>query len=138
MGRCSTEEEYFGMKVPHVATEWFDSRTPLRTTTRKARLFLCACCRRVWDWLGPDVNREAVEAAERAADKLLRVKDLEKFAKATVRMPTPLRKAPFAELNPAHDAAWPFAWVPWHWPFLSRLFISPRRSLSRLIFPARE
>ena len=52
-----------------------------------------AAARRVWDWLGPDANRDAVEAAERAADKLIRVKDLQRFWKATRKVPIPLRDA---------------------------------------------
>ena len=39
----------------------------LKVGDRKLRLFLCACCRRVWDFL-PEANRRAVEVAERSAD----------------------------------------------------------------------
>jgi hypothetical protein len=42
---------------------------------RKARLFACACCRRVWDVMSPG-NRAAVEAAERFADGLVTAGEL--------------------------------------------------------------
>src|SRR5205823_1504005 len=84
------------------------------TSTRKARLFLCACCRRVWDWLGTDANRAAVEAAERVADGLLRIKDLRPFSGATSHVGVPLERWPSARANPAAYAAWPFAWPMCH------------------------
>ena len=42
---------------------------------RRVRLFLCGCCRRVWDVLSPD-NRAAVEVAERFAAGIAAVDEL--------------------------------------------------------------
>jgi hypothetical protein len=110
MARRLTEEEYLRLERPHSAAVLFNSRTPLRTSTRKARLFLCACCRRVWDWLGDDANRAAVEAAERAAEGHLLIRELRPFFEATTYVRVPLEKWPNARTSPARDAAWPFAW----------------------------
>jgi hypothetical protein len=43
---------------------------PARATNRKLRLFVCACCRLVWDKLPDWGSRPAVEVAERFADGL--------------------------------------------------------------------
>jgi hypothetical protein len=108
--RRLTEAEYLRLTDPGKVALLFNSRTPLRTTTRKARLFVCACCRRVWDWLGTAENRAAVEAGERAADGEMRVKDLRPFCDATSDLHVPMQNAPRAHSNPARYAAYPFAW----------------------------
>jgi hypothetical protein len=108
-----TEEQYLSLTNPTPTVNLFNCRTsPVRTSTRKARLFCCAVCRRVWDWLGPDANRAAVEAAERAADGLIRVKDLRPFFKVTRNVRAPLQEAPKAQANPAWAAAFPTTWPP--------------------------
>jgi hypothetical protein len=64
--------------------EWWacaDSRPLLeevshKTSDRKLRLLICACCHRVWDLLADDRSREAVEVAERYADSSANRDDL--------------------------------------------------------------
>lgn len=64
--------------------EWFACGDPIdmllvspgkNASDRKVRLFLCGCCRRVWDFLSPE-NRAAVEVAERFANGLATVDEL--------------------------------------------------------------
>ncbi len=103
-----TEEEFLTLTQSQDAAAQFSSRSsPLRTTTRKARLFVCACCRRVWGHLS-DAGRAAVEAAERAADGLIRIKDLRAYCVAS---PRELKVGGRRVRNPANYAAAPFVWV---------------------------
>jgi hypothetical protein len=61
-----TEAEWLACDDPHDMLQFLRGRAG----ERKLRLFAVACCRRVWDEIPPGVARQAVEAAERAADSL--------------------------------------------------------------------
>lgn len=58
---------------PTTELQWLRGRDAVRLlaglphslSERKRRLFACACCRRIWDRLGDDRSRQAVELAER-------------------------------------------------------------------------
>jgi hypothetical protein len=65
------------MENPNMtAAEWLACTDPRRmlallhgkASERSLRLFACACCRRMWDWLSEARSRQAVEMAERYAD----------------------------------------------------------------------
>ncbi len=57
-----TEEEWRTCVEPKIMLEWLESQRKL--DRRRVRRFCCACCRRVWDRMGP-WSRRAVEVAER-------------------------------------------------------------------------
>jgi hypothetical protein len=58
------EEKWLGCAGPLPMEEFLDGRVSIR----KARLYLCACCRLIWDLLTDSRSREGVEVAERLAD----------------------------------------------------------------------
>src|SRR5258708_7473595 len=66
--------------------EWLNCDGPMldflqgRASNRKLRLFACACCRRVWNclWSG-SIGRAAILTAERFADGLATVEELDTF-----------------------------------------------------------
>ncbi len=58
------ERHWLECKDPHLLTQWQDPRI----SKRKRRLFVCGCCRLIWDSLTDPRSRGAVETAERHAD----------------------------------------------------------------------
>jgi hypothetical protein len=60
-------------------SEWLEATDPQpmlerlrrsgKASQRKLRLFACACCRHVWEWIPVLDSQEAVEVAERFADR---------------------------------------------------------------------
>jgi hypothetical protein len=64
-----TEADWNSCTDPQVMLEFL--RDSNRLSERKARLFGCACCRRIWRLLHRGQSRRAVEEAERYADGLV-------------------------------------------------------------------
>jgi hypothetical protein len=59
-----TEAEWLVSDCPYSMFQFIRGRV----STRKLRLFACACCRLIWEWLPDERSRKAVEVAERYAD----------------------------------------------------------------------
>src|SRR5947207_1393077 len=58
-----TEAEWWSASDPHQMLAF-----ACRQNRRKARLFACGCCRRLWSVIAQGRHREAVEVGERFAD----------------------------------------------------------------------
>jgi hypothetical protein len=67
-----TEAEWLACTDPEPMLEFLRGKA----SERKMRLFACACCRRIWGVLEHPLGREAVEVAERYADRKETKKEL--------------------------------------------------------------
>jgi len=94
--------------------EWYNSRDPLamlafledKVSDRKFRLFACACCRRLEQYLTGEQSRMAIEVAERYADGLATDDELAKATKSLEIVPPVNQLYPNA---PAYYATWDYA-----------------------------
>ena len=89
------------------AEEWDACRYPgtmlphLRTAdARKLRLFVCACCRHIWDRLFDERSRKVVEAAEMWADGEITAAELKPIRPYAVKNARPGLEA---EIPDGHD-----------------------------------
>jgi hypothetical protein len=112
-----TEEEWLCCEQVQIMLHYLGATRPdcpWRCSSRKWRLFACACCRSLWHLLPDEENRHAVEVVEKFADKRARKQDVTAVhaaANATALDPAynPVLKAmglnaPTAALWSAHDA----------------------------------
>jgi hypothetical protein len=74
-----TEEEWAKATRPESLLDYLEVARQL--SSRKARLFGVACCRRVWQLLVDERSRQAVELAELRADGLVPWREVDSYAR---------------------------------------------------------
>jgi hypothetical protein len=102
---------------------------------RQKRLFMCACCRRVWSELSDELSRQAVVAAERYVEGTTSIEKLEAAGEAALRVSAPYwdgggfdRRDP----RPYSDAAFNVTVSSNHWG-AAPLFLSPDRIIREAV-----
>ena len=78
-----TEQEWLAATDPTPMLEFLRGKA----SERKLRLFMVACARLLWERVPPGEMREAVEAAERAADGVLWEDELKGYCDRLYRLP---------------------------------------------------
>src|SRR4051794_12255375 len=76
------EADWTSALEPLGILEWLGKTA--RLSRRKARLFACACVRRLWRLLPDERSRQAVETGERFADGLASRRELVQAARAAI------------------------------------------------------
>lgn len=89
-------------------------KSPRKWSTRKARLFSVACCRRIWHLLDSPADRRAIEVAEEVADQKRCLTDLRVCHEAASILdlgPAPL--VPGTGWSYVTDKKWDFCYGLW-------------------------
>jgi hypothetical protein len=96
------------VEVPMTEQQWLVCEEPQKllrflagkVSDRKLRLYSCACCRRIWHLLKLPASRRAVDIAEKYADGLVSIREVEDAC----------REAETEDGEPAECAAFNVAW----------------------------
>jgi hypothetical protein len=76
MAKHFTEQEWESSPLSMMMLQLRSRSCPWKWSTRKARLFSVACCRRIGHLLDAPADHRAIEAAEEVAEKKMRLGDL--------------------------------------------------------------
>jgi hypothetical protein len=100
-----TEAQWAASTEPFAMLDFLRAKTRNHVDKRRLRLFACACCREIWHLLTEEASCRAIEVAERYADQLATVAELETadVAARTVgqrRQKDPFKDACWAASNP--------------------------------------
>jgi hypothetical protein len=106
-------------RAPTMLLELGSRASPRKWSTRKARLFSVACCRRVWHLLDSPADQWAVEVAEEVAEKKKRLTDLRVIHEAA----SIIDLGPYPSPRPP-SPGWCCVSSP-EWAFCYHLWISP-------------